>query len=85
MTLELGPDEPIVPTTSVPEHVTATTFRAQCETCPWEGRDRTSSLTALHDYDRHVLTAAHRNAEWQRALLVVTAEEDDDDNPFDAL
>lgn len=38
-----------------------TTFQAFCDVCLWHGRDRNSNLTALSDYDRHVLTAAHRD------------------------
>lgn len=62
---------------NVPVATEATTFRALCETCPWEGPDRTSSLTALRDYDRHLETADHV----YKTLAATAAADSDEEDP----
>lgn len=70
-----APVPPIAP--EIAEHVVMT-FRAVCETCTWEGRERRNNLTALDDYDRHLLTATHN-----LSVLQATLAEDEED-PDDA-
>lgn len=57
----------------------ALTFRGHCPVCPWEGRDRRSSLSALIDYDRHAQLAEHQLAVW--AAASAPEDPDDDYNP----
>jgi len=50
-------------------------YIAACETCPYFGPERGSSVVALRDYDRHAATTAHAIA-----VVMATAKEDDDDD-----
>jgi hypothetical protein len=52
-------------------------FVALCDACTWQGRERLDSLTAVRDYDRHILTSAHLNRELE-ALMAPDVGPDDD-------
>lgn len=43
-------------------------FAAYCEPCDWQGRERTSNLAALADFDRHA--ASHK----RQALVELCAD-----------